>query len=486
MILFPLGLNVRIFAFPWVTLVLALSIVICSWPQLGLLDQWSVDRLSSANSLQLIRAHRDLLAATCLKSTDISKSLCEALNMQKGRPVYNATDPIQKIEDLPRQYHITDLDKKNFSKILFDFEATIKKSAELEKIPEFKPFHEIFQGYNSQAQSFFSRSNLLSKNSITALSLLKAQFTHSGLLHLIGNLAFFIFLSVFVELRLGGFAYLLLYIGSGTLGLLVQLKFMNEGWTPLLGASANIAGVAGAFCVLFWKQNMKLWLSYFLVINRILFFPVYIFFPILVFAGDLAGLADSSSHIAHIAHLMGFACGALFAGFVMRMDPLPEHFLFFEELNKFQRAQQTPAPERHGLLLSSVSFNPENSLVHSVMLAEFGKAVDFEELHQAQKIYVHKYLSHYLGQNKFDRNRLALVANHGSPSWPLQEVFARYSVADFFQALDKVCHGKDFETAKFVSMAFLHKFPRMNAHPQFQLKYSQFLKDSGGSHVNVS
>ena len=485
MILFPLGLNVRIFAFPWVTLVLALSIVVWSWPQLGLLDQWSVDRLSSANSLQLIRAHRDLLAATCLQRADITKSLCEALNMQKGRPVYNATDPLQKIEDLPRQFHITEIDKKNLSQILFDFELTMKMSTELQKIPEFKAFQEIFQGYSSQAKNFFSTYNLLSRNSISPWALLKAQFIHSGFLHLLSNLSFFLFLSVFVELRLGGLVYFLLYLASGTLGLLVQLKFMNEGWTPLLGASANIAGVAGAFCVLFWRQNMKLWLSYFLVINRIVFFPVYIFFPLLVFAGDLAGLADSSSQVAHIAHLTGFVCGALFAGFVLKMDPLPKHFLFFEELSSFQRAQQTQAPERLGLLLKSVSFNPENSFVHTVMLAEFGKTENFKELPQAQKIYLHKYLSHYLGQDKFDLKRLALVANQGDPSWPLLEIFSRYSVADFFQALDKVSQDKDFETAKFISMAFLNKFPGMNAHPQFQLKYSQLANDSGGSHVSV-
>ena len=86
--------------------------------------------------------------------------------------------------------------------------------------------------------------------------LVAALFLHGGWLHLLGNMAFLAVFGDDVESRLRPRRYLLLYLGSGLVASAAQIAASPRSTLPLLGASGAIAGVLGAFLVLFPKARL--------------------------------------------------------------------------------------------------------------------------------------------------------------------------------------------------------------------------------------
>jgi membrane associated rhomboid family serine protease len=83
------------------------------------------------------------------------------------------------------------------------------------------------------------------------LPLLSSTFLHGGWLHLIANMwALFIF-GDNIEDYLGSFRYLLLYIACGIIASIAHIFFNPGSQVPSVGASGAIAGVMGAYFLLF-------------------------------------------------------------------------------------------------------------------------------------------------------------------------------------------------------------------------------------------
>ncbi len=153
-------------------------------------------------------------------------------------------------------------------------------------------------------------------------AVLTSMFLHGGWFHIIGNL---LYLRVFgdnVEDRFGHAAFLLFYLLSGIAGAVGQYAIDPMSSTPVIGASGAIAGVLGAYIVLFPSAKV------------VTLFPVFIFLtfievPAFVFLGLWAaqqllyGYAaiglESADHIAWFAHLGGFSVG-LGAGLIFRVS----------------------------------------------------------------------------------------------------------------------------------------------------------------------
>ena len=81
--------------------------------------------------------------------------------------------------------------------------------------------------------------------------LFSSMFLHGGLLHLAGNMLFLWIFGDNVEDALGHGRYLLFYLGCGVLAALVQGLFATSSLVPMVGASGAIAGVLGAYFVLY-------------------------------------------------------------------------------------------------------------------------------------------------------------------------------------------------------------------------------------------
>lgn len=144
--------------------------------------------------------------------------------------------------------------------------------------------------------------------------LVAALFLHGGWLHLLGNLAFLAVFGDDVEGKLRWRRFLLLYVGSGVVASAAQFASSPHSSLPLLGASGAIAGVLGAFLVLFPKARLSgvLPLGCLVVPLRsraYLFIPFW--FVLQLFGALAAPPGGAVGGVAWYAHLAGFAAGPL-------------------------------------------------------------------------------------------------------------------------------------------------------------------------------
>ena len=83
-----------------------------------------------------------------------------------------------------------------------------------------------------------------------------SMFMHGGWLHIISNLWFLWIFGDNVEAFLGHIGFLLFYLLTGIAASLVQFFFMSGSEIPTLGASGAIAGVLGAYLVLYPRHKI--------------------------------------------------------------------------------------------------------------------------------------------------------------------------------------------------------------------------------------
>lgn len=147
-----------------------------------------------------------------------------------------------------------------------------------------------------------------------AVRLLAALFLHGGWLHLLGNMAFLAVFGDDVEDKLGAKRFLILYLASGLMASSAQIAVTPRSTLPLIGASGAIAGILGAFLVLFPKAKLAgvLPLGCLIIPLRsraFLFIPLW--FLLQLFGAFTAPPGSSAGNVAWYAHLAGFAAGPL-------------------------------------------------------------------------------------------------------------------------------------------------------------------------------
>jgi membrane associated rhomboid family serine protease len=141
-------------------------------------------------------------------------------------------------------------------------------------------------------------------------TLLTSMFLHAGWFHLIGNMVFLWIFGNNVEDALGRGRYLLLYICCGIAAALTQALAGPASHVPMVGASGAIAGVLGAYLLLYPWSNVHVFL-WIVIFFRIVTVPTWVLLG-LWFAMQLAsGLMrqPGSPGVAFWAHVGGFAGG---------------------------------------------------------------------------------------------------------------------------------------------------------------------------------
>jgi hypothetical protein len=142
------------------------------------------------------------------------------------------------------------------------------------------------------------------------LSFLTYMFLHGGFLHLLGNMWFLYIFGDNVEDRLGPFRFLVFYLLSGVAAALIHLVSNWHSQLPTIGASGAIAGVMGAYFLLFPRARV-------LTLFPIFFIPFFFEIPAVFFLGYWALiqlLYGAMSHglaggVAWWAHVGGFLFG---------------------------------------------------------------------------------------------------------------------------------------------------------------------------------
>src|SRR5512147_278269 len=146
----------------------------------------------------------------------------------------------------------------------------------------------------------------------TWLTIFTAMFLHGGWFHILSNMWVLFIFGDNVEARLGKMRYLIFYLLSGTVAGLMQSYVLPSSQVPMIGASGAIAGVLGAYLVLFPNARVAS-LVPILFIFTVIEIPAMVFLPIWfisqLFSGWLALQGTAGSGIAWWAHVGGFVFG---------------------------------------------------------------------------------------------------------------------------------------------------------------------------------
>jgi membrane associated rhomboid family serine protease len=149
----------------------------------------------------------------------------------------------------------------------------------------------------------------------TFIPLASHMFMHGGWLHVIGNMLYLWIFGDNVEDRLGSGPYLVFYLLSGLVAAIGQGLIQPA---PMVGASGAIAGVLGAYLLMFPAARIStlLFLGIFISIVHLPALIVIGFFIVLQVVEALADLRltvhQATSNIAYFAHIFGFVAGMLF------------------------------------------------------------------------------------------------------------------------------------------------------------------------------
>lgn len=138
------------------------------------------------------------------------------------------------------------------------------------------------------------------------LSLITSMFLHGGLFHLFGNMLYLWIFGNNIEDFLGPIRFVLFYIFSGLGASLTHIIFNPNSQIPMIGASGAIAGVLGAYLILYPGARVLTFVFLFFFI-RILPIPAAVILGLWFLAQVLnIGLGGG---VAWFAHIGGFLIG---------------------------------------------------------------------------------------------------------------------------------------------------------------------------------
>ncbi|HUT83353.1 MAG TPA: rhomboid family intramembrane serine protease [Thermodesulfobacteriota bacterium] len=153
------------------------------------------------------------------------------------------------------------------------------------------------------------------------LPLFSSLFLHGGWLHLLGNMLYLWIFGDNVEDVLGHIRYLLFYLLCGIGAGMTHIITQSGSQVPTIGASGAIAGVMGAYFILFPRARVVTLIPIFIFLQFIeipAFFFLAFWLIMQLFFGAFSGSSSYSGGIAFWAHIGGFACGMLLLLFFKR------------------------------------------------------------------------------------------------------------------------------------------------------------------------
>jgi membrane associated rhomboid family serine protease len=168
--------------------------------------------------------------------------------------------------------------------------------------------HNPLAGYELVPASLFSRG--VSTPISPWLTIFTAMFLHANLLHIGGNMLYLWIFGNNIEDVLGHFKFLIFYLLAGFGAAMAQVLLSPMSTMPMVGASGAIAGVLGAYLILFPRARVSTLLFYIFI--QVVELPASVLIGwwilIQVVSTALAG-SHAGGGVAYAAHVGGFATG---------------------------------------------------------------------------------------------------------------------------------------------------------------------------------
>jgi membrane associated rhomboid family serine protease len=138
------------------------------------------------------------------------------------------------------------------------------------------------------------------------LPIFTSMFLHGSFLHVAGNMLFLWIFGDNVEDHLGHFNYLVFYLLSGVAAAITHILLNLNSRLPTVGASGAIAGVMGAYFILYPRARVLTWFFVF-----VLWLPAWLVLGYWFLLQFVAVPEIAATGVAVWAHLGGFAAGVI-------------------------------------------------------------------------------------------------------------------------------------------------------------------------------
>lgn len=153
-------------------------------------------------------------------------------------------------------------------------------------------------------------------------TLFTSLFMHAGWVHLGGNMLYLWIFGDNVEDRFGHVKFTIFYLLCGLAATFAQLMFSLGSSIPNLGASGAIAGVLGAYILLFPHGRVRVLQGQQVVqVSALIVIGLWIILQFFSGIGSIVSTADTGG-VAYMAHIGGFIAGFVFA-FLFRGSAAP-------------------------------------------------------------------------------------------------------------------------------------------------------------------
>ena len=146
------------------------------------------------------------------------------------------------------------------------------------------------------------------------LTIFTSMFMHAGWLHLGGNMLYLWIFGDNVEDRLGHGLYIIFYILCGIAATLAQFLFTTQSSVPNVGASGAIAGVLGAYMLMFPRGRVNVLVGRGIVaMSAVAVIGFWILIQVFSSIGEITASSQTGSGggVAYMAHIGGFVAGML-------------------------------------------------------------------------------------------------------------------------------------------------------------------------------
>ena len=146
-------------------------------------------------------------------------------------------------------------------------------------------------------------------------TLFTSMFMHAGWLHLLGNMLYLWIFGDNVEDRFGHLKFTIFYLLCGLAATFAQMAFSSGSNIPNLGASGAIAGVLGAYILLFPRSRVNVLMG-----RGVIPMPALVVIGLWIVIQFVSGVGSisntESGGVAYMAHIGGFIAGLVLTFFM--------------------------------------------------------------------------------------------------------------------------------------------------------------------------
>lgn len=140
-----------------------------------------------------------------------------------------------------------------------------------------------------------------------------SMFLHASFMHVAGNMLFLWIFGDNVEDFLGHFKYVVFYFSTGLVAAATQVFVNPTSRLPTVGASGAIAGVLGAYFILYPRARVLTWFPPIFLFHVPAWLMLGYWFLVQFFSGTVTAIAETAQTggVAFWAHIGGFAAGVV-------------------------------------------------------------------------------------------------------------------------------------------------------------------------------